>query len=819
LGTGSVWRGFFRRWVGTFVLALCGVVLLAVGLRHLALRREVLAAHPVENGRLVVAGARAPLAILRDRAGVPHVRAASEHDAYFGLGFAHAQDRPAQLVWLRRAARGQLAEVEGEDALPADREARVLGFARIAERAAARLAPDARAILEAYAAGVNAGFAHWTTTPKLPLPPAVADLGGPGDPWRPGDSLAIAKLNAWAVGGTLDETLVLSDLIQEFGGFDSAIFFPERTGMHVLPAPGEAPQEALRAPGPRGTRTASLRARLGLLGASIGSSAWVVSGTRSRSGRPVLAADSHYEPTVPAVLYAAHLEGGALDVAGAGPPGVPVFWTGFTPDVAWASVQAGVVVTDLTVESLSQRAPPRYHDGTAWRPLDVRRETIAVRGEDPDVVEVAETRHGPIVNPIAPGERPPLAVRWTGSEPEAGPTAFFALARARSVGDMRAALAGHQEPVFAVALCDRNGDAAVQLAGAVPERGLPTSLLPVPGRDPEYEWRGRIAAERLPARMLGPDAPFAVLADGALGRESGGAPIEWLWRPGERAERLEALLAEESRRGGVELRTMTAVQRDVRSARAGRIIDQALGLLGETRLGPSEREVVELLRGWDRTSTAESRGAAAYQVFVERLLRAFFEPRLGRELLARYLALGRVRASDLVAQVLAEASAGGGSTWSQPAAVAEAVRTSLGGTWLQLSSEMGLIREKWSWGRLHALRFRALGTGRVLGSELGPFPYPGDGASIQVADHRPLESFDVRTVSSFRFAIDAAALDEALASLAPGESEHPGHPHRADALVRWIPGKPTLLATSRLVVEETAVSELLLEPASAPGAR
>jgi penicillin amidase len=820
LGTGSVWRGFFRRWVGRFVLGLCGVVVLAVGIRHLALRREVLAAHPVESGRLAVSGAHAPLAILRDRAGVPHVRAGSEHDAYFGLGFAHAQDRPAQLVWLRRAARGRLAEVEGSDALPADREARVLGLARLADRAVARISPDARGILDAYAAGVNAGFTHWTTTPKLPLPPAVADLGGPGEPWRAADSLAVAKLHAWAVGGTLDETLVLSDLIQQFGGFDSAIFFPERTGMRGIPDPGEAPQEASHdARGLRGAGTERLRRRLGLLGASIGSSAWVVSGARSRSGRPVLAADSHFEPTVPASLYAAHLEGGALDVAGAGPPGVPIFWTGFTPAVAWASVQAGVVVTDLTVESLSQRAPPRYHDGTTWRPLDVRRERIAVSGDDAETVEVSETRHGPLVNPLLAGDRPPLAVRWTGSEPGAGPTAFFAMARARSVGEMRSALAMHQEPVLAVALCDRAGDAAVQLAGAIPDRGLPTSLLPVPGRDPDYEWRGRIAAERLPARVVGPDAPFAVIADGALGRADGGAPIEWLWRPGERAERLEALLAEETRRGGVELRTMTALQRDVRSARADAMIRQALALLGDTRLGPPEREIVELLNGWDRTSTAESRGAAAYQVFVERMLRAFFEPRLGEELLARYLALGRVRAADLVAQVLAEASAGGGSTWSEPAAVREAVRTSLGGTWLQLSSEMGLIREKWSWGRLHPLRFRALGTGRVLGSELGPFPYAGDGASVQVADHWPLESFDVRTVSSFRFAIDAAALDEALASLAPGESEHPGHPHRADALVRWIPGKPTLLATSRLVVEETAVAELLLEPAAAPSPR
>jgi acyl-homoserine lactone acylase PvdQ len=334
----------------------------------------------------------------------------------------------------------------------------------------------------------------------------------------------------------------------------------------------------------------------------------------------------------------------------------------------------------------------------------------------------------------------------------------------------------------------------------------------VPAQDPDYAWRGRVAAERLPARALRGDTPFAVVADGDLGA-AGAAPIEWLWRSGERTARLESELAGASARGAIDLRGMIELQRDVRSERAEALIERALALLGDARLGPPEREVVELLRGWDHASHADSRGAAAYHVFVERLLRALFEPRMGRELLGRYLGLGRVRAADLVAVVLEDAAAGGGrSGWAAPAEVAEAVRQSLGGTWLQLSSQLGMIREKWRWGRLHPLRFRGLSNGRLSGGGLGPFPYPGDGGSVQVADHRPLESFAVRTVASFRFAIDAAALDEALASLAPGQSEHPGHPHQSDALLRWLPGRPSLLATSRLVVEETAVAELRLEP-------
>jgi len=810
VGTGSGWRPHLGRLLGWGLLALAAAAASVFGVRDLARRRDVQMAHPVESGRLAAPGAEAPLAILRDKIGVPHVRAASERDAYFGLGFAQAQDRPAQLVWLRRAAAGRLAEVEGEASLQADIEARVLGFARHGEAEAARLAPGTRALIEAYAAGVNAGFAHWRTTPRLPLPPAVADLGGPGEPWRPADSIAIGKLHAWGVGGTLDESLALSDLIERFGGFEAAIFFPERAGLRVLPPPGEGPQEA---------RRGSLRRRLGLLGPSVGSSAWVVGGAHTRSGRPLLAADSHFEPTVPAALYAAHLQGGELDVAGAGPPGVPVFWTGFTPSLAWASVHAPAVVSDLYVESLSQRPPGRYHDGSGWRPLAVRREEIAVRGGETRVVEVAETRHGPLVEPLVGEGRPPLALRWTGAEPGSAVEAFLQVPRAGSASELRRALAAHHEPVLAVVFADRQGEAGLQVAGSVPERALPASLLPVPARDPDYEWRGRVAAERLPARTLAAGRGFAVAADGDLG-PAGGAPIEWLWRPGERAARLEALLAAASARGGLDIRAMVEVQADVHSGRAGEVIETARALLGDARLAPPEREVAELLEGWDRESTAESRGAAVYHVFVERLLRELFQPRMGRELLERYFALGRVRPAELVRAVLGEAAAGGGrSGWSDPALVREALRRSLGGTWLQLSAELGTIREKWSWGRLHRLRFRSLFERAGSGDALGPFPYRGEAASVEVADHRPFESFDVGTIASFRFAIDAGALGEALAIVAPGQSEHPGHPHRSDALFRWLPGRPALLATSRLVVEETAAAELFLEPAAGMPAR
>jgi penicillin amidase len=809
--TGGVRRrsGRWIIWVGLIAL---GIGALALGLRALERRQAARAAHPRLGGQLVLAGAEAPVRVLRDRRGVPHVEAESELDAWRGLGVVHAQDRPAQLLWLRRAALGTLAEVAGPDAVEGDMRSRLVGFELLARADAARLTPRVRAVLDAYAEGVNAVFATWRDGSGS-QPPAVAAWGGPGSPWRAADSLALLKLLAWQMGASLDETLVLSELTQALGGRDAGLFFPARSGLESLPDPGRGPQSARIGP-VQLRQVAVLRRSLGTLGASIGSTALVLGGAHAKRGLPLLAADTHFEPTVPAALYQAHLRGGELDVAGAGPPGVPLFWVGFTPTVAWAATHAPVVVTDLFVESLAQTGPPRFHDGSDWFPLLERIERIEVRGGDALEMQVHETNHGPLIAPLLAGraeDHPPLALQWSGSEPGAGIAGFLGVAHAQNAAELRRALGRHHEPVVSVVFADRAGAAGVQLAGFVPDRRQPSGLLPVPGRDPEYDWRGRLPAERLPARRVRDGEGFEVAADAAFGND-GDAVIEWLWRSGERAARLEDLLYEATGGEPLELRDLGAVQRDLRSTRAGEVVELALRRLRGRDLAREDAEVVRLLRDWDRSSGSGSRGAAGFHLFLDRLVRELFAERMGEERLRRYLDLGRVRTVDLVHRVLHAAESGRSEDgWSDPERVDAAVRRSLRAVWLRFSVELGSNRDKWTWGRLHPLRFRPL-VRPDAGRPIGPFPYGGDDGSVLAGGYRPLESFEVGTVASFQLLIDAAALDEALTSLAPGQSEHAGHPHRADGVGRWLAGRPSLLATSALVVEESAVSRLRLVP-------
>ena len=826
-----------RRWtrrLARVAVAVAGAgVLISLGLSALRERRAERDAFPIVDGVLRVGGLEHPVEISRDARGTPHVEAEADTDAFFGLGFVHAQDRLAQMVWLARSARGRAAEVAGEGALPADRLARTLGIGSAADAEVARLDPATRAALAAYSAGVNARIDE-IRAGRAGAPLALERAGVTLEPWTPGDSIAVVKLWAWGLGSTLDASVLLSDLIERLGGFEARLYFPDGPGSDGAHPSQEAHAGATRAatlagdPRSRAAATSRiasadpLRSAAGLSGAGVGSSAWIVAGRLAASGKPVLAADTHLEATAPGLFYEAHVRGGGLDVAGGTIPGVPVVWTGTNRHVAWGATSAGAVTTDVFVESLDPTGT-RYHDGDHFTRLRERREVIHVKGRGDEELVVRETRHGPLVNALLDGDREPLALAWTGGHAGDGIGALLRAARATNAAGFRAALAEHHEPVLALVFVDAEGGGGLQVAGSVPRRGLATSLAPVPGRTDSYDWKGALPLDALPQATLAGGASWLVAADAPLAK--GGVRGDWLWRSGARARRIDALLREATARGPLELRDLASMQADVRSEDTLSLLRVALELAGDPKaLGAEAREVAQILAGWDGDASAESPGAALWYVFVERLAAELLGARLGPELLARYLALPQATPLHALATLLEAARAparrgdaddGGPATSAEREAVVTAIQRSLRESWLFLSVKAGSNREKWGWGRLHTLTFRPLGLASQAGgtrSAFGPFPFDGDDATIAAAEYDRRRPFEVRVASTYRFAVDTAQLDQALTALAPGESEHPGHAHETDGIARWREGKPRLLGTSRLLIDETTRSRLLLEP-------
>jgi len=341
--------------------------------------------------------------------------------------------------------------------------------------------------------------------------------------------------------------------------------------------------------------------------------------------------------------------------------------------------------------------------------------------------------------------------------------------------------------------------------------------MPTPRAQPACRWRAGSHGpfEELPRTTLDDGAGWTIAADKPLRGTGPAESVEWLWRTGERARRIDSLLSAVVAEGPVDLQRIAALQADLEASRARALMRASLELAGSpTDLSAEVREVAGMMRAWDGRTGADSVGSAAYHVFLECLIEQLFSDALGPELMQRYLSLPQVDPSHAVFEIVSDSIAGRSDAWARRARVSEAVKASLREAWLRLSYRLGANRQKWRWGRLHPLRFQPFGPGAAAAGldGIGPIAYGGSSATVSAAEYDSAESFRVRVASTFRFAVDARELDEALVSIAPGQSEHPGHPHFEDGLDDWLVGRSRLLGTSRLFVEETGVSRLVLEP-------
>jgi hypothetical protein len=749
-------------------------------------------------GSIAVPGLERALHIDRDRHGVPHVDAASERDAFFALGFCQAQDRLAQLLHLRRRARGTAAEQVGASAIEADRLARLLDFTGLAERQWKQLAPAARRTLEAYAAGVNARIATLSPDDRSD----AQALRSAEDPWRPQDSLALYKLFAWSLSESIDASLVLNDLVAELGATDTVRFFPAQNADRPAATRATAAAAPWLSPGAR-----ALRGSFGLDGHGVGSTAFAVGGARTASGHPVLVADSHFEPTTPAALYLAHLRSPGQRRRGRHARGRPDLLVGTQRKLAWAAVNAGLVVTDLYTETL--RGDGReYHDGRKWQRVEERVEQIHVRGGSDTPIAIRRTAHGPLLPSADPATSEAIAVSWTGARNAGGGgiAAMLAVARAGEGDAVVAALREHDEPPIALVWAEAAGGAGMQVAGWVPHRRLAAQLLPLPGRARWYDWEERVPFASLPAQRIDAGDGFAIAADQRFDAARRRRPDRRDLAHG-RAHRPAARAARGSREAGPARIRGAARRRSPRSQRRAR----GYGALARGRAARGA--------GGERARAAPARvgrpgvGRQHRQLRLSRLPATCWPSSCSRRGSARSGSRATSRclrstSRALVAGVLDDAAAGGRDVWSEPDIVREAVRKSLREAWLALSFEHGPIRAAGPGAR--CIRSRSVRS-RDGNAPLGPFAYGGAPHAVLAAGYSLARIRSrCRSPSTARFAVDTATLDIALTALAPGQSSARGRV--AAGLDGWLAGRFALLATRRLEVEDLSVEKLVLEP-------
>lgn len=775
---------------------VAGVLVLAsvLGVRGF-LRRSL----PQIDGKVRVAGLQGPVTIVRDVWGVPHVFAGSDADAYFGLGFAVAQDRLFQLELLRHVGQGRLAELFGPDLLPVDRLFRTLDLQGIGRRRLAAARPEVRAAVEAYCRGINAGAA------QKPLPVEFTLLGRTFAPVDAETFVGITGYMTWDLQIAWPMEPLFERLVAKVGEARAAELFPYDDGgtPSVYPAPPPAP--ALTELTPRA------RAVLAALPRFCASNNWVVAPSRSRSGHALLANDPHLGHGLPGTWYEAHLSSPTMDVAGFTLPGVPFIVIGHNPDVAWGFTNVMLDSADFFVEE--RRGEEVRYRGD-WVALETRREVLAVKGGEPETLEVRETPHGPLVSALLAGESRALSFRWTHATADHTNDydGFYDLNRATDWASFRAAVARFGAISQNVAYADRAGHIGMQTTGAIPRRkGRLHGGRFRNGADGSEEWDGFHPFESNPS-AFDPAEGFLASANNATVPAPGPFHISSQWEPPDRYLRIREVLAAQPK---VDLDDLAALQGDVVAVSARELLPRLRAAFATASADPRAARALALLDGWDGAMAADSPAAALFAATYKHLFHVMADDEMGREIADGYRAKG-----NLSAIMIRAAFEGGAASWLDdtrtPAieGADEALRAAFLAAVAELEEALGGDPAGWRWGRLHTLELKhPLGSVRLLRPYFnrGPFAVPGHALTVNKGES--LDDYKVTLGPSMRFLVEMGETVSARITIPAGQSGIPASPHYDDRIPLWRGGKYHPLLMARADAEARAEGILTLEVA------
>ena len=731
----------------------------------------------------------------RDRWGIPRISADTDEDLFFGFGYAMAQDRLFQLDYLRRKANGRLSEVLGPDGLELDTAARTIGIGRIAEAEWEKTPAETRRLLTAFSGGINESIA--AAGERLPIEFDLLDYAP--EPWSPVDCLAIA--------GEFRAYLTVRLPV---------IFIPE-LGRRVLGdgelyrafLQGEADDESILPPGsypagPTGSAgTRPVGATVADASEGVGSNNWVIAGSRSTTGKPIVASDPHIAFAAVSCWYEVTLAGGSFNVTGMAYAGMPAVMFGRNEHVAWGITNNICSQRDLYHERTDPARPGMFLYDGRWEPARERSETIAVRGGEPVTRAIRHSRNGPIVDELLPEPvraAGPVSLRWLGAARCGWLTSLLAMDRATSVAGLRRAVRGWRVPTWSLVLADADGHIGYQVAGEIPVRAVEERGYR-PGWDPAHQWHGVIPPEDMP-QLGDPERGWIASANNRTAPEDFPWSLSGRWASGYRARRIRQMLEASERHSRDDCARM---HRDVLSLRAATCLPPLLHAVAG-HADPRIRQAAERLAEWDCRMEADRVGAAIFEVFFGHWSTHVAAERFSGD--AVVLVAGAV--AGLATALLSADEAGWFADGRREAAIACAMTAALD----ELTERLGADMSEWRWGRLHRIHLRHVLSGRGdLGALLdrGGLPVRGNGTTVCNTGFDP--NWGAAMGANYRMIADFGAEAPGLWAIdAQGQSGHPGSPHYCDQLAEWLAGRYHVLPLDRSTAARQAVSTLRLTP-------
>jgi penicillin amidase len=761
-----------------------------------ALAAQAKAALAQTSGRLQVPGLQKPVTVLRDEWGIAHIYAETQDDLFFAQGFVAAQDRLWQMEVWRRTGMGELSEILGPDAVERDRFARLLRYRGDMAAEYAAYAPDTKPILEAFVRGINT----YIELNKKRLPIEFQLTGIEPEPWTP--EVCLSRMAGYPLTGNAAVEVLRARIAHEGGPDRGPALVDEliETEPHrPLEIPAGLTLDGFDAPILAGARAALAPVTFG---ARDGSNNWVVSGGLSATGKPLLANDPHRGVAVPSLRYLVHLVGPGWNVIGAGEPGLPGVAAGHNDRVAFGFTVVGIDQQDLYVEDVNPENPNEYRWQGRWTAMKVEREKISVKGKDPVETELKFTVHGPVIYEDKERHRA-YALRWVGSEPgTAGYLASLSLNRARNWDEFLKALERWTVPSENLVYADVDGNIGWVAAGKAPVRKGWSGLIPVPGAEGKYEWQGFLPLADLP-RSYNPATGFLATANHNILPPGYPHELGYEWGTVFRFQRIVEALRSPGKRFTVA--DFERLQHDEASIPARRITGLLLQL---ESVDADLQPYVDLLMKWDRVMGKDSAPAALYEIWLDKLRPAVFQPQIPEKV---WPLVGPQISLNKLLEVLQWPT----ERWfgKDPKAGRDAVlMSSLRDAVAETTKKLGPDPARWRWGTLHHALFRhplATDDARKAVLDLPEVERGGDGNTVN-ATAGP--GFTQVHGATFREILDVADWDRSVGTSVPGQSGQPGSSHYADLLPLWSEGRYFPLLYSRGKVEAGAKQKLVLEP-------
>jgi penicillin G amidase len=835
-----------------FILAAAAFIAGRYWTRH-ALRASL----PQIDGTVSIPGLSAPVTIQRDTHGVPHIHAATLDDLIVAQGFVTAQDRLWQMDMLRRHAAGELAEVLGPSLVPHDRAQRTLQVRAAADRAAATLAPDQLHWFRLYAQGVNDSI----TIQRAHLPIEFRILRYQPTQWTPRDSILVGlamfqdltnafpqKLNREALSAKLPPDLLsdlypvgswrdhpptesVIDLTNPPADFEEIPLDESQSKLNIPATKPGAPYLADSSPDVGSSKpTTSTEDTEDLLalqkifatsrceGCTAGSNNWVVSGTRTASGKPLLSNDMHLNHSVPGVWYEADLQSatGNFHAAGVTLPGYPFIIVGHNDHIAWGFTNLGADVQDLYVEQTrgTDTAAEYESPDHVWHPLLHHREIIHVRHRPDIILDVAATQHGstatPLISDLFPEEKRALSLRWTIYDPANITPSFFNIDSAVDWPSFTAAFSTFGGPAQNVVYADDHGNIGYHAAGKVPIRGSvtqPTALSPVPtdALDPTHEWAGYIPFDQLPQSF---DPPGGVLATANARVTPDGYPfpITLNWAAPYRNERIWKVL---SSRDHLTAADMLALQTNVYSD-LDHVIAQRLAYAIDHSATKDKRirQAADILRKWDGHVDATAAAPAIVDATRAALWPMLLNPHLGPQpggSAALYTWNEKPFAEEqLIMHTPARWLPSNYANWDEllTAAVAQGL----------FETHAPFDLNKWQYGKSHPVDIEhPLFAHSPLLQRLIGIP-TGTGPQSQSGDTTTIKHVGRSFGPSERFTADLSNLDDSTLNIVLGQSGNPTSPWFMDQWPAWYKGTTFTLPFSKAATNAATTHTLTLTP-------